>query len=460
MPAGNPASNAVKHGLSSKMYLPDHALEAISQLEIQLIDLYQPETETESHVVRELSVAYWQKQENDRIHGLAVEKEGRIASDVFESRQLLKFHQDQAQWRLFPQFGCDILARTYLGAQYFQQIWNDIANSLSADISEMTLDQAWNAALTEKSFANIQKINHDGWWIFARFLSSSLSSDHEIKDWIDRSDATASLSADQRARQQLIKAPDPDSSKQELLERARMRAGEWSVITDNLLIQHEFEKAQFSQTAVGMGLGDEKLMAASKLAHRYRASAQSLVDKLQRRLDALQKGRELERYRRIQADARESRSQQKQNDRRYSHAGFELWESDQVAKNGPIPSAFESIQRRAVYETGIAVETDLETSLMNSPQCPTVQTFVEPDQNGIQQPEVDEDDFQNWPDSDFTDPDASRARMVMSGIKVNHEAEQYCEKFMAEKIRRLRLSSKDSARSKIHREIQDGFDCN
>jgi hypothetical protein len=89
-----------------------------------------------------------------------------------------------------------------------------------------------------------------------------------------------------------------------------------------------------------------------------------------------------------------------------------------------------------------------------------VQTFVEPDQNGIQQPEVDEDDFQNWPDSDFTDPDASRARMVMSGIKVNHEAEQYCEKFMAEKIRRLRLSSKDSARSKIHREIQDGFDCN
>ena len=442
MHAGNPASNAVKHGLSSKMYLPDHALEAISQLELQLIDLYQPETETESHVVRELSVAYWQKQENDRIHGLAVEKEVRIASDVFESQQLLKFHQDQAQWRLFPQFGRDILARTYLGAQYFQQIWNDIAQSLCPDISEMTLDQAWNAALTEKSFANIQKINHDGWWIFARFLAASRSPDHQIKDWIDQSGSTASLSAEPLARQQLNKVSDPDSSKQELLERARIRAGEWSAIADNLLIQHEFEKAQFAQTAVGMGLGDDKLTAASKLTHRYRASAQSLVDKLQRRIDALQKGRELERYRRIQADARESRIQQKQNERRYTYAGTELWEADQVAKNGAIPSAFESIQRRAVYETGIAVETTPETFSMDSPQYPAVQSFMEPDQNGIQGQEIREDEFQNWPDSDFTDPDSSRARMIMSQIKVNHEAEQYCEKFMAEKIRRLRISSK------------------
>ena len=67
---------------------------------------------------------------------------------------------------------------------------------------------------------------------------------------------------------------------------------------------------------------------------------------------------------------------------------------------------------------------------------------MKPDQNGIQGQEIREDEFQNWPDSDFTDPDSSRARTIMSQIKVNHEAEQYCEKFMAEKIRRLRISSK------------------
>ena len=234
------ASNALKHGLSSKKYLPEHALEAISQLEFELIELYQPETDNESHVVRELSVAYWQKQENDRIHSLAVENEIRISSDLFERQKLLKFHQDQAQWREFPQFGRDIFARTYLGAQYFQQIWSEIASSLSHDTSEMTLDQAWNAALIEKSFPNIQKINPDGWWIFARFIASSASPDLEIKDWIVRSGPISSLSAERMANQQLLKTPDPTLSKNELLKKALENTEIWTEIEDYLYTKKPF----------------------------------------------------------------------------------------------------------------------------------------------------------------------------------------------------------------------------
>ena len=436
-PSPMSASNALKHGLSSKKYLPEHALEAISQLEFELIELYQPETDNESHVVRELSVAYWQKQENDRIHSLAVENEIRISSDLFERQKLLKFHQDQAQWREFPQFGRDILARTYLGAQYFQQIWSEIASSLSHDTSEMTLDQAWNAALIEKSFPNIQKINPDGWWIFARFIASSGSPDHEIKDWIVRSGPISSLSAERMANQQLLKTPDPTLSKNELLKKALENTEIWTEIEDYLYTKHLEEKALFAQTAIGMGLGDDKLMAASKLALRYRSTAQSLVDKLQRRLEALRKGREQQRYRLLQATERENRRQQKQNDRRYSPAGVELWEADQVQKYGPIPSAYESSQNKSVYETGIETQIDQKTDQNDKPQVLSVQGDEAPEQNGIQEQKTTENIFQSWPDSDFTDPWNDRARTVLGQIRVSDEAQKCCDDFRNEKIRRL-----------------------
>jgi hypothetical protein len=436
-PSPMSASNALKHGLSSKKYLPEHALEAISQLEFEFIELYQPETDNESHVVRELSVAYWQKQENDRIHSLAVENEIRISSDLFERQKLLKFHQDQAQWREFPQFGRDILARTYLGAQYFQQIWSEIASSLSHDISEMTLDQAWNAALIEKSFPNIQKINPDGWWIFARFIASSGSPDHEIKDWIVRSGPISSLSAERMANQQLLKTPDPTLSKNELLKKALENTEIWTEIEDYLYTKHLEEKALFAQTAVGMGLGDDKLMAASKLALRYRSTAQSLVDKLQRRLEALRKGREQQRYRLLQATERENRRLQKQNDRRYSPAGVELWEADQVQKYGPIPSAYESSQNKSVYETGIETQIDQNTGKNDKPQVLSVQGYEAPEQNEIQEQKTTENIFQSWPDSDFTDPWNDRARTVLGQIRVSDEAQKCCDDFRNEKIRRL-----------------------
>ena len=435
------ASNALKHGLSSKKYLPVQALPAITLLELQLIELHQPETDEEEYVIHELSIAYWKKQENDRIHSLAVENENRIASDIFERQQFLKFHQDQAQWRQFPQFGRDILARTYLGAKLFQQIWAGIATSLSADVPEMTLEQAWNAALIEKSFPDIQKINEDGWWIFSRFLASSSSTEDEIKDWIVRSDATASRSAERLVNQQILKAPNPELSKTELLEKALENVEIWAEIEEYLSTKHDEEKAAFAQTAIGMGLGDEKLMAASKLALRYRTSAQTLVDKLQRRLDALCRGRERERHRLIQATERESRRQQKQNDRRYSQAGMELWEADQVAKNGPIPSAYESIQNRSVYEVGIPTRMDEETDFPEMLQHPFVQSYAAPVQNEIQDWKTSGNIFQSWPDSDFTGPWNERARRLMSQIKGENEAQKCCDDFLNEKIRRLKMIS-------------------
>jgi hypothetical protein len=103
----------------------------------------------------------------------------------------------------------------------------------------MTLEQAWNAALIEKSFPDIQKINEDGWWIFSRFLASSSSTEDEIKDWIVRSDATASRSAERLVNQQILKAPNPELSKTELLEKALENVEIWAEIEEYLSTKHD-----------------------------------------------------------------------------------------------------------------------------------------------------------------------------------------------------------------------------
>ena len=138
---------------------------------------------------------------------------------------------------------------------------------------------------------------------------------------------------------------------------------------------------------------------------------------------------------------RESRRQQKQNDRRYSQAGMELWEADQVAKNGPIPSAYESIQNRSVYEVGIPTRMDDESDFPEMLQHPSVQSYAAPKQNEIQESETPGNIFQSWPDSDFTGPWNERARTLMSQIKGEDEAQKCCDDFRNEKIRRLKMRS-------------------
>ena len=120
---------------------------------------------------------------------------------------------------------------------------------------------------------------------------------------------------------------------------------------------------------------------------------------------------------------------------------MELWEADQVSKNGPIPSAYESIQNRSVYEVGIPTRMDVETDSSEMSQHPSVQVYVTPVQNETKELKTPGNIFQSWPDSDFTGPWNERARRLMSQIKDEDEAQKCCDDFRNEKIRRLKMIS-------------------
>jgi hypothetical protein len=445
----SPAGNAVTHGLSGKVHMPVHAQESIRQIEAELIQMHRPESETESHIVRELSVAYWKRQEHDRLHTLKVEQEMENADDHFVHQQQVKFQGGLLSLRQDPQFFRDILGRTYLGAIYFRQLWSQISDSLNADGSGMTLNQAWNAALSEQSPAHVQEINSQGWWIFERFLASSLCPQEQTAEWLVQSGAKESKCESLHASHHLKNAPDSGQSKLELQIRANERVTYWSGVEDRLKPGYEMAKHRFGMMSMGLGQGDKDLMNDSKLALRYWTTAQRSVEKLEGRLDTLKKGRELQRHRLLQSEIRENNRRERQNNRRYNKAGMELWEADQVQKHGPIPTAYESFKNLDLIENGYLTDSETfdqnvcktpeivsEPVEIDRPQHLSVQSVMTPVQNGSHPSGSVPVAFHEWPDRDFTDPMNETAYRLLAKIEDENDAISFCLEFSAEQFRR------------------------
>ena len=192
---------------------------------------------------------------------------------------------------------------------------------------------------------------------------------------------------------------------------------------------------------MGLGLGDKELMNESRLALRYWTTAQRIVEKLERRLETLKKGRELQRHRVLQAELRETNQRERQNNRRYSKTGMELWESDQVQKYGAIPPAYESFKNLDLIENGYqtesepvskAPETEVEPIEISQSQHLTVQRVMTPVQNESNLLKGVQVGFHEWPDEDFTDPKNEKAFRLLAEIVDENEAVSFCLKFSAE----------------------------
>ncbi len=447
----DPAGNAVKHGLSSKTSLPQHAHETIRLMELELTELHQPESDLETNAVKTLAVALWQKHEQDRLHALRVDHEILIADQLFDHQQNQKFLENHALLIKNPLFARDILAQTYLGAKFFHKIWTDIAESIGPNGSGMTLSQAWNAALSEQSSPNVQDIDTDGWWIFARFIAASPAPKEEIDEWLDRSGAKKSKTAARHAMFHWENAPNAGDAKADLLIRANDRKSYWAKRVDELAPIYQRDKQSFRSTASGQGLGDQKLMTEARLGLRYGTAAQRLVEKLERRLQALKSGRQLERHRRLQALERDQRREERLNQRKYSLKGLEAWEADQTVLNGPIPSAYEATQRQefgVICHEETSENTPQDCELAEpvqaseiSPQTVSLQSYISLVQNGLIDDSMDDlatrEMLQSWPDSDFLDPRIPKARAALIMIQDREQAEYFINCFTLEKRTRL-----------------------
>ena len=134
MTAMKSASNAVKHGLTSLTFVPDHARDFVESIRIDLTSLHQPQTSDETSLVAELAVALWQNYEHDRRFYENKAYELSIADDLFAEQASAKCRDDLAGLRTSPGLNQFRLTESYLGSVHLQGLFQSVLTTLSQNL--------------------------------------------------------------------------------------------------------------------------------------------------------------------------------------------------------------------------------------------------------------------------------------------------------------------------------------
>ena len=162
--------NALRHGLSSSVHVPEDKIYQVDRLRQELIRTHQPQSADERDCISELALARWKMLETDRLMDLRILAESEQAGMIYDRKMLDQFEIDEKQWHSHPQFRRDLLGQTYRGAGLFEQLWSEILGALDSKIQRISLTQARTMALMVGSSSKIHELSQDGLWLFSRFL--------------------------------------------------------------------------------------------------------------------------------------------------------------------------------------------------------------------------------------------------------------------------------------------------
>jgi len=308
-PSSSQPKNAVRHGLSSSLHVPEERMRFVEHLRMELIHTHQPQSAQERDCISELALARWKLSECDRQMDLRAQSESAQAGMIFDRQLLDKFETDEKLWHSNPRFRRDLLGQTYHGASLFEQLWSEILHSLHSKIQNISLQQARNMAMLLGSSWKIHELSLDGHWLFSRFLKLEPNPGQTIIWWTHSSDTIAVAGDTKVIDHHLRNAPEKSASCKELKERATNELKFWQLRKRDLEMEYATRRKQFIEMSMGTGLGDPKLANEARLALRYQMTAQNRADKLLRRLDGLKRQRGLLEHRAKQAEEREERRQ-------------------------------------------------------------------------------------------------------------------------------------------------------
>lgn len=278
------AAHAVRHGLAGTRHVPKARAAELKLIEDDLVAVHEPDDAHEMEMLRDLAVATWQLGELDRQHVERVDVQIAQSADVFDAQAQAAFGKLLANWRNSPVTTAESLTRSYLGLTYVVNLWQSIAQSLSPGGPGVSLEMAWEAVMAEAQNPAPTRVAGSGEWIMQRSLAASAEPEEALAEWLELAGARGSKNAMSRARSILSAAPDAAVSREELRERAIEKVAFWGSKLVERKADYEALRGQFGSAGAGMGLGDEAMQRDSRLANRYRVSAQNRVDKLVRRL--------------------------------------------------------------------------------------------------------------------------------------------------------------------------------
>ena len=308
-----PPRNAVRHGLSSSLHIPEERIRYVENIRAELLRIHQPQSDEERDCISELALARWKTLEFDRQLELRTQAEFEQAGMIFDRQRLDQFEIDEKLWHSNPRFRRDLLGHTFHGASLFEQLWSEILAALNSTIQKISLQQARNMALLLGSSSNFHELSRDGLWLFSRFLKMESNAAQTIKVWAILSNTTLVAGDSSFIDHHFFSDAHPATCHKDLKERATQEHKFWVLRKRDLEMEYATRRKQFAEMSMGTGLGDPKLANDARLALRYQITAQNRADKLVRRLDGLKRHRGLVEYRSNMAEEREARRLERQS---------------------------------------------------------------------------------------------------------------------------------------------------
>jgi len=290
MMATKSASNAVKHGLTSRTFVPDHAREFVESIRLDLTALHQPQPGEESNLVAELAVALWQNYEHDRRFYERESYEKAAADGLFLDQATDKCRDDLAGLRTSPMLHRIRLSHSYLGTLHLQGLFQSTMATLSQEMP-VSFQQITDCINAMGEDWRLETLSGSASYLMGLHLALVENPEAEIDQWMTQSQPASAERAGQLARYHHAQAPSAEKARTLLLARLARELADVDGRLDQLKEQFEERRRLFKAANAGFGLHDPKATRAAMLAMRYRTAAYNRSARLEKELDRRKKER-------------------------------------------------------------------------------------------------------------------------------------------------------------------------
>ena len=284
MIATRSASNAVKHGLTSRSFVPEHARAFVESVRLELAGLYEPKSNAEIELVAELAVAVWQNYEHDRLFYERKSYEESVADDVYAEQALAKARQQAAALTENPGENRYLLTGSYQGCLQLQDVFDDAIKALAEGLplSFVQITSCINALGLDW---RLDTLSAKAWPIMGLHLALVDDPETEIARWVEQSHPLNPCQAETLARHLHAQAPSTQQAQAELLAKLSQEKETLANRAEELRPAYEERRTLFKSAYAGYGLLDPKSVKAATLALRYRTAAYNRSARIEKELE-------------------------------------------------------------------------------------------------------------------------------------------------------------------------------
>ncbi len=206
---------------------------------------YQPDSPQEEFIIEELAVARQELFEINARRESLISFERLDAARHFDTLRHDQFLKLQRSWRKQPTCFHNSLGQTQHGARLIASIWDQLVRRLEKPDPLLGLEEISQAVQAEGLADDIQNMTPDGWWFLTRYLAMHPNPHEAMKGWVRKSRSKDPIVHLGQAKEQWGQAPDNETSRSDLYQRAKQRLEYWNLQVEQLNKVYQEERDLF-----------------------------------------------------------------------------------------------------------------------------------------------------------------------------------------------------------------------